>query len=419
MVFFLSLDYNLKCRVMVGERMNISNNISNRLENSEAIYIAALTDDVKFINDYHQEGSDINILDERHQSLLHLATRNKAMLSFELLLKLGVNPNVGDKYEDTPLHIASFMGNDKMVKLLLKYQADPNKPNARNETPLHKACFKGAVDVIKLLLDNKADIYLTNEFHASVIQYAVRSKKIKAVKYLIEHSAIINSLDSRNQSTLHYAALYSTVDIVKLLIKTGVNPYSKTNYLLTPLHLAIDHPNFEMVNIFLESGLTSYDRSKFGYSPYDEAEQKNKFEAIELFNKLKNDREYQSKLKSNVLTLSIVRNDFDQADSLIPRSNVNTKDIFGNTPLFYAIMNQEPYLVERLLEFDASIYAIDKMNLDAIYYAVLVGNETIVRTILKKQVNLDKKYLGYTVLEHAMFTEDIEVYNILSAVTTI
>ncbi len=380
---------------------------------SDSIYIAALTNDTKYIVKYYQSGGDIFILDERHQSLLHLATRNKALHSLELLLELGLDPNIGDKYEDTPLHIAAYMGNEEMVSMLLKYKADPNNANTRKETPLHRGCFKGNVEVIRLLIENKGDIYLTDEFHASVLQYAVRSKKIKAVKYLISVGAIINSLDIRNQSTLHYAALYSTVDIVKFLIETGVNPYSKTTYLLTPLHIAIEHPNFEMVNVFLESGLTSYDKSKFGLSPYDEALQKNKFEAIELFNRLKNDKDYQSRLRSNALTLSIVRNDFDQADSLIPRSNVNAKDIFGNTPLFYAIMNQEPYLVERLLEFDASIYAIDKMKMDAIYYAVLVGNKEIVQAIMKKQVNLSKRYLGYTVLEYAMYSDDDEIYQLL------
>lgn len=380
---------------------------------SESIYIAALKNDTKYILDYQKKGEDLFLIDERNQTLLHLATRNKALLSLELLLLLGLDPNCGDKYNDTPLHIASYMGNIEMVTLLLQFGANPNYPNSRKETPLHKGCFKGEVEVIKLLLDHRADIYLTDEFHASVMQYAVRSKKIKAVSFLIEKGAIINSLDIRNQSTLHYAALYSTVEIVKLLIEKGVNPYSKTNYLLTPLHLAVEHPNFEMVNVFLEYGLTSYDKSKFGLSPYDEAMKKNNFEAVELFNKLKNDQDYQAKLRENILTLSIVRNDFDQADSLIPRSNIDSKDIFGNTALFYAIMNQEVYLVERLLQFNASIYAIDKMNLDAIYYAVLVGNKDIVKAIMKKQINTNKKYHGYTVLEHAMYTDDSEVYNIL------
>ena len=33
--------------------------------------------------------------------------------------------------------------------------------------------------------------------------------------------------------------------------------------------------------------------------------------------------------------------------------------------------------------------------------------------ILEKQVNLSKKYLGYTVLEYALYSDDDEIYQIL------
>ena len=94
-------------------------------------------------------------------------------------------------------------------------------------------------------------------------------------------------------------------------------------------------------------------------------------------------------------------NEFDKADSLIDIVNVNDKDIFGNTPLFYAIMNREYFLVERLLQKDASIYNIDFSKDDAIYYATVVGDENIVRLIQTKKVDYTKKYGEYTVLEYA------------------
>jgi ankyrin repeat protein len=200
---------------------------------------------------------------------------------------------------------------------------------------------------------------------------------------------------------LHYAALFSTVAIVKYLIELGVNPYSKNNYTLTPLHIAVEHPDSEMLETLIEYGLTSYDMSKFSQSPYDIALQKNKYEAVELFNRLKNDKTYQSKLKRNPLTLSIVMNEFDKADSLIDIVNVNDKDIFGNTPLYYAIMNKEYFLVERLLKKDASIYSIDFTGDDAIYYATLVGDVEIVKLIQTRKIDYEKKYGEYTVLEYA------------------
>ena len=245
------------------------------------------------------------------------------------------------------------------------------------------------------------------------MQFAVRSKKIKAVTYLAEYGAIVNSLDVRKNSTLHYAAQHSTVDIVKYLIDFGVNPYSKNQYLSTPLHLAVEHPHIEMVELFLQYGLTSYDKDKFNQSPYDVSVMKSRYESTELFNKFKNDKEYQSKLKRNMLSLSIVMNEFDRAVSLARISNVNSKDIFGNTPLFYAIMNSEEYLVKLLLENDASIYNIDFTEDDAIYYATLVGNIEIIKLIQRRNINYTKKYGGYTVLEYAMRMHDMNIYETL------
>ena len=405
MVFFLFKMYNFYCShggdcVEFDQYLQIGNGAS------ADIFDAALQNDAAYILKYKNQGNDLFITDQRQQTLLHLATRNKSLDALSLLLKIGLNPNNGDRFGDTPLHIASFMGDADSIKLLLAFNANPNTLNNKLQTPLHQASFKGSVRAIKVLLKNGANIYIEDEAKTSVMQYAVRSKKIKAVKYLVEQGAIINSLDIQKKSVMHYAALYSRVDIVKYLMEQGVNPYGKTSYDLTPLHLAIEHPEIDMVNTFLASGLTSYDKTKFGLSPYDEALQKNKFEAVELFNKLKNDKEYQSKVKRNALSFAIVRNDFDQADSLIPRSNVNLRDIFDNTALFYAIMNEEPYLVESLIKNDASIYAIDRMGLDAIYYAVLIGNENIVKAIMKKQVNINKKYLGYTVVEYSKFTNN-------------
>ncbi len=106
-------------------------------------------------------------------------------------------------------------------------------------------------------------------------------------------------------------------------------------------------------------------------------------------------------------------NEFDKADCLIPISDVDEKDIFGNTALFYAIMNREPYLVERLLHQNASICNIDRWNKNAIYFATIVGNIEIIKHLQNEEIDYTEKYDGYSVLEIAMYNHDLEVYNVL------
>ena len=47
---------------------------------SDSIEIAALTGDTRYIVRYYESGGDITVIDQRQQTLLHLATRNKAFL---------------------------------------------------------------------------------------------------------------------------------------------------------------------------------------------------------------------------------------------------------------------------------------------------------------------------------------------------
>ena len=126
----------------------------------KSIYIAALKNDTGYILNYLKEGNDLHLKDERKQTLLHLATRNKARISLQLLLQLGLDPNESDKYKDTPLHIASHMGDLEMVKLLLQYHANPNSRNDKRQTPLHRACFKGTVSVINELVNHEGNLFL-------------------------------------------------------------------------------------------------------------------------------------------------------------------------------------------------------------------------------------------------------------------
>lgn len=385
---------------------------------SDSIFTAALKNDVKFIIEYYENGGEMEVVDERNQSLLHLACRNKSLDALKILLYFGMNPNHQDKFMETPLHISSFMGSTDLVNTLLDNGANPNIENSTGQTAIHKASFKGSVPTLQALVENGADIFAVDENCSTPIQFAVRSKKIKSVKYLVSIGAIINSLDIRMQSTMHYAAIYSRVDIVNYLIKLGVNPYTKDQYKLTPLHLSVEHPQIEMSEVFLKYGLTSYDKNKFDHSPYDLAIQKFKYEAIELFDKLKNDHLYQANIKQNELTFSIIRNEFDRSVSLASHMNVNQKDIFGNTALFYAIMNNEPYLVETLLKNDADVNSIDQNDGDAIYYAVIIRNLEIIKLIAPFVTDFDKKFGGNTVLEYASKMKVKDIYKQLLSITS-
>ena len=56
---------------------------------SKGIYEAINNNDCKFVIDYYKSGHNLNIIDERKETLLHKASRNNHYEVFDLLLKLG------------------------------------------------------------------------------------------------------------------------------------------------------------------------------------------------------------------------------------------------------------------------------------------------------------------------------------------
>jgi ankyrin repeat protein len=380
---------------------------------SESIFIAALRDDCLSVIRYVKQNNDIDMVDQRGQSLLHLAVRSKSKHVVHLLLDYGINANLQDRYGETPLHIATQMGSIDIVHTLLAYGVDINAKNKKDERPIHKACLKGDFDCVKALVEARVDLHVFDEYNVSVVQKAVKSKSLKLVQYVIDQGAIINSVDIDKHTTMHYAAEFGTTQIVDYLFQQGLTGYAKTTYLLTPLHLAVKHPDSEMVKLFIEQGSTSYDKSSFNESPYDIAVQYGQYEAVELFNQLKNDETYQQQLKQCELCLAIIKNEFDLASALIQRVDVNQPDAFNNTALFYALMNEETYLVKKLLEHGASTESINQHGLDAIYFAALLKNKSLFEMLLPHSKTIDKPYFGFTIEVYLNYVKAFDLLEVL------
>ncbi|MWV62355.1 ankyrin repeat domain-containing protein [Helicobacter saguini] len=101
------------------------------------------------------------------------------------LLDSKLNVNLRNEKGNTLLMIAAYNGNFEACELLLKYGADVNLLNDKNLSPLSGVCFKGYENIAKLLLENGADIYLGR---LSAINSALFFRKKNMIK-LIESYA--------------------------------------------------------------------------------------------------------------------------------------------------------------------------------------------------------------------------------------
>jgi Arf-GAP/SH3 domain/ANK repeat/PH domain-containing protein len=89
--------------------------------------------------------------------LLFQAIRLNNIPVVEELLQNNDSPNIIDERGNTPLHLASTLKYDDMVILLLKYHAEPNILGSEGEAALHIAAYNGSLTIVKALLKSKGE----------------------------------------------------------------------------------------------------------------------------------------------------------------------------------------------------------------------------------------------------------------------
>ena len=99
--------------------------------------------------------ADINAVEIREKTSLHLAAAHDRDDIVAMLLKCGANVNAKSDGSWTPLHNACEKASEKVVRLLLKAGADPNARLLNGMTPLHLCAQEGHSEVVKCLLARK------------------------------------------------------------------------------------------------------------------------------------------------------------------------------------------------------------------------------------------------------------------------
>lgn len=155
------------------------------------------------------------------QTFLHELAREGDVMTAEVILAKGVNPDVQDSEGRRPLHEAAAAGNLPMVRLLVRTGA---------------------------LLD--APIY---PFGYTALYLAVERGHAEVAKYLIEQGARTEITDALNgQGLLHAAATRGHLRTAGVLIAAGLDVFARDNRGLLPRDLAARHRHPELERALLK-----------------------------------------------------------------------------------------------------------------------------------------------------------------------
>jgi len=269
-----------------------------------------------------------------------------------ILLLFIVNPLLANNLEKQLFN--SVLENDVgNIKKIIKKDLNLNAKDIWGETPLMKAIQLNNPEIVEVLLKAGADPNAVNRIGDTSLHYAVRMPEI--VKLLINHKAEIDPLNSTNTSPLLYACTANVTQTIKILLENGANPnYRRSSSLRAdriagyfPLLASTLSNNHEAVKLLLQYGANPNMRIGRYYS-LDYAIKYKFLHIIALLEKVTK--------KEKFLIDYVAEQDLDGViKSIQSGTNINQKDNFDYTPLFYAIYLENKIIVKKLIENGADV----------------------------------------------------------------
>ncbi|MGM0436019.1 MAG: ankyrin repeat domain-containing protein [Bacillota bacterium] len=313
---------------------------------------------------------DFKYRDARNQSLLFYAVRQNALRVLKAFTN-NLSLNESNTYGDTPLHVAASIGNSEVVGLLLDAGADAKLKNKKGVTPLMAASRKGSLDTVHRFLNDPPSLSKTDVFGNTCLFYAVESNNPQVFETLVKAGVNPHHLNTQRETLHHAAAKHASFEMVEILENHKVPLYILSDYKETPLHHAAKKGKADHVAYYLKRGLLPSRADGFMKTPKDYG---NDYGDIEmLFTRFESDLEKATAMQTHPLCKSLRHADFEKAFVLIKEGkSLDEKDIFGNRPVFYAMIHNQIEIYTALMDHQVQMDDIDYHHHDVSYYLNLL-----------------------------------------------
>ena len=301
------------------------------------LMVAAWRGELLAVKWFLEKGATVACKDSRGWNTLHHAARGG---DTDIISLIHTHlPNIDSKTGegDTPLMLATLWGKLRAVKWFLEKGASVACENNVGWNTLHYAAQGGVTDIISLIHTHLPNIESKTSNGYTPLMVAASHGELLAVKWFLEKGATVACENNIGWNTLHYAAMGGDTDIISLIHTHLPNIESKTGKGLTPLMVAASCGKLHAVKWFLEKGAIVTSVESHG---------------------------------CNILHFAAHGDDPDTIDFILTHlTNIESKTVYGETPLIIAVRLGKLQGVKCLLERGANPLAEDNKGQNSLYHA--------------------------------------------------
>ena len=202
-------------------------------------------------------GRDLNIQNNKGNTALLLAVKNRRTDAVRILLRSGARVNVQNDKGDTTLKLLFENGYQnydyRIFRMIINRGANLNLRYENGRTIIYDAIDQGRNNAISLLLENGADVNIRDDEGLTPFQFAlIENRSIYILKKLHSHGADLNYEDENGRNALSYAAQYITDrDKFNFLLRNGARLNSQDNRGITPLMYAVKENDLKVIRYLL------------------------------------------------------------------------------------------------------------------------------------------------------------------------
>ncbi|PRP77891.1 hypothetical protein PROFUN_08565 [Planoprotostelium fungivorum] len=211
--------------------------------------------------------TDVNQLDDHHQSALHYAAGKDNAKATQRLLDMGSDIEARDDAGSTPIFVAARNGSLSTLSLLIQRGCNLSATDASGVSPLMWSIICHHTEAALTLIEAGCNILCCDQHGMTAFLLAAKMGDLRVIESLISHGVDVNVRSKMGYNATHLAGVGGHINILEVLKRHGVDMITIDAENNSLLHLAIQTGNMNLCNWAVSNGNTIHHRNLHGLTP--------------------------------------------------------------------------------------------------------------------------------------------------------